>query len=134
MPNLIQVPPAGSRVNIVTPTHAHATVTLFVNRVPRAERLVYHEQDDAIRFQLLEQSGGDNPWTPLHLQLQAQRPDGSPVSGSFSMLAWNSSLEQSIDSLANLRNYLLFNSDLQGEMLPDFEALNPNLPGYSANG
>ena len=106
------------------------TITLFVNRVPRAERLVYVDRNESIQFKLLDRQGGDNPWSPVKFSLKASRPDGSPVLGSFSVLAYNPQLEHSLDSLENIRNYLLFSSDLQGEVLSNTDVFNPTDPEY----
>ncbi len=106
------------------------TITLFVDQVPCAERLVFVNRNENIGFKILDQQGGENPGAPFKLKLKASRPDGSPLSGNFSVLAWNRQLEHAIDTLENIRNYLLFSSDLQGEVLSNTDVFNTTDPEY----
>ncbi|WP_372775267.1 hypothetical protein [Mangrovibacterium sp.] len=107
------------------------TFTLFVNRIPRAERLVYHDKNNDIQFKLINETAGEKPGSPLRFMLQANHADGRPAQGNFSFLAWNPLLESSLDSLENIRNYVLFSSDLQGEVLANTAVFNPTDPARS---
>ena len=100
------------------------TFSLFINRVPRGERLVYLDKEENIRFKLLKE-WTDERDTTAAFTLEAFRKDGSPVNGNFLLTGWNTKLENSIDTLENIRNYLIYSSDLQGEVLANTEALNP---------
>jgi len=103
------------------------TFTLFVNRVPRGERLVYLDKKENIRFKLVREWMEETNVT-ANFTLQAFRKDGSPVNGNFTVSGWNTKLENSLDTLENIRNYLIFTSDLQGEVLAKSRALNPTDP------
>ncbi len=92
------------------------TLTLFVNEMPKAERLVYIDKHDDFDFNLVKLDTGENDSVANYI-LQVNKPDGIPVNGNFSLTGWNSKIETSLDSLENIRNYLLFSSDLQGEIV-----------------
>ena len=99
------------------------TFSLFVNRIPLAERLVYLDKDEDIRFKLIKSLIEDSAATSDY-NLQAFRKDGSPVNGNFSIIGWNSKRESSLDSLENIHNYLQFSSDLLGEVLSNTDVFN----------
>ncbi|WP_163708268.1 peptidase associated/transthyretin-like domain-containing protein [Mangrovibacterium lignilyticum] len=105
--------------------------TLFINRIPRAERLVYLDKEENIRFKLVK-AWTDDTNTTADFSLQAFRKDGSPVNCNFSLTGWNSKLENSLDSLENIHNYLQFSSDLQGEVLANTAVFNPTDPTQNA--
>ncbi len=106
------------------------TFTLFVNRVPRAERLVYLEKEENVRFNLIRELTGKSSSSEDFI-LKAFRKDSSPVMGNFSLEGWDPGLENSLDTLENIRNYLLFSSDLQGEVLRNTTVFNPDDQEYN---
>ncbi len=100
------------------------TLTLFINEKPRAERLVYIDKKDNFDFNLEAQETWENDSTTNYI-LELTSQDGTPVNGNFSLTGWNSKMENSLDSLENIRNYLLFSSDLQGETLANTSLFDP---------
>ncbi len=106
------------------------TFTLFINQKPTSERLVYNIKDTPFDFNLTEIDNKQNDSITNYL-LQVTGKDGSPVNGNFSLTGWNNHLENSIDSLENIRNYLLFTSDIQGEVLSNNTIFNYTSPETS---
>ena len=102
--------------------------TLFVNRAPRAERLVYLEKNEQLQFKLLNRPENFQKRSLTKLTIQVSNKAGEPVPGNYSLLAYDSGLEQSVDPLENIRNYLLFSSDLQGAVFRNTEAFNSKDP------
>lgn len=88
--------------------------TLFINRIPRAERLVFIDKGENIRFKLTTTETG-NDSLPSKVELQAFRKDGSPVNGNFSLLACSATQRKNLKTSENIRNYLLLSSDIGGQ-------------------
>lgn|GEM_PF-5363138 len=123
-----------SRLKLSVPTQDFPegilTFTLFINRIPRAERLVYHDSGGAIQFKLTKELVNTKRSSPINFTLLASQNDGSPVQGNFSVLAWNTNIERSLDSLENIRNYLLLSSDLRGEVFTNTDLFNSSDPKH----
>ena len=100
-------------------TSGIAVFTLFVNNYPQAERLVYIKNNDQLTISIDQDKQEYEKRDRVGLSVTVTDDQGMPVKGSFSLNAYDTEKEQSLNPLENIQDYLLFTSDLQGTIFPD---------------
>lgn len=107
--------------------------TLFAKNYPQAERLVYIEHNDQliVHLETNEQQIGKRDKVELEVEITDQT--GTPVMGSFSLNAFDTFKEQSVDFNDNIQNYLLCSSELNGAVLQDGNFFDRQNPTYARN-
>ncbi|HKJ41764.1 MAG TPA: hypothetical protein VKA27_06690, partial [Sunxiuqinia sp.] len=107
-----------------------AVFTLFVNRAPSSERLVYIDKNDPVQFEIYPDESSYGKRSLVNLDVLATDTAGNPLQGNFSFLAYDSGLDHSVDALENIRNYLLLSSDLNGQVLTNTDVFDHSDPNY----
>lgn len=103
-------------------------LTLFINHTPVSERLVYIDKNDPVQFEIYHEKLSYGKRSMVNLDILATDTAGDPVQGNFSLLAYDSGLDRSIDSLENIRNYFLLSSDLHGQVASNTDVFDQSDP------
>lgn len=93
-----------------------AVFTLFSDGLPVAERLVYMDVPDHLNIEIEASKEHYMPREKVDLKIKVTDPQGKPVVGSFSINAYDAQLETSLKKYDNIRNYLLYSSELNGNL------------------